>query len=361
MAFKGDDSTLSLATTVTLALAVAAMVFVKNPLQSSRPPGSGTGLQKATGELKVPARLWEDPFAAVEKAVEAQKQIAVQIVADGKKLGLVTATVAQQQGNDGLKSLYDKIKEEETPDQAILTLVVMTQGGSSVESGEVRIRDRYAVGAGLEVGCFAPEKGESLSYFTWDFPEKTDHRTPLEYTPYEWYSRNAITTCGKLGDSIRRVLVLWVKSPETDDKILARLGALLERVHPPDWKQKGKSLRVKLLGPRSSSEFRNILEEIESDLSRTPKVQKRWGADVGGVYVFSPGLPQCHSCSHMDLNRLAGRGATQLLTTIRCMSSCCGRLVLYPPIVSPAITCSSHPFSTNLRGDRSRSGKIESY
>jgi hypothetical protein len=288
MAFKGDDSTLSLATTVTLALAVAAMVFVKNPLQSSRPPGSGTGLQKATGELKVPARLWEDPFAAVEKAVEAQKQIAVQIVADGKKLGLVTATVAQQQGNDGLKSLYDKIKEEETPDQAILTLVVMTQGGSSVESGEVRIRDRYAVGAGLEVGCFAPEKGESLSYFTWDFPEKTDHRTPLEYTPYEWYSRNAITTCGKLGDSIRRVLVLWVKSPETDDKILARLGALLERVHPPDWKQKGKSLRVKLLGPRSSSEFRNILEEIESDLSRTPKVQHRWRAADGRVEVYSP-------------------------------------------------------------------------
>src|SRR5687768_14684654 len=134
MAFKGDDSTFSLAATVTLALAVAAMVFTKEPLQSSRPSGSGPGLHGAAGELKVPARLWEDPFAAVEKAVDAQKQIAVQVVADGKRLGVVTATVAQEvQGGDGLKSLKNKIKESDGP---ILALVVMTQGGSSIENSE---------------------------------------------------------------------------------------------------------------------------------------------------------------------------------------------------------------------------------
>lgn len=161
MAFKGDDSTLSLATTVTLALAVAAMVLVKNPLQSSRPPGSGTGLPQTTGELKVPARLWEDPFAAVERAREAQKQIVLQLVTDGAKIGAVRATVADQlQGDAGMTSLQIKIKASDGP---IMALVVMTQGDSSIEGSEARIRDRYAVGAALEVGCFSPDKGESLS------------------------------------------------------------------------------------------------------------------------------------------------------------------------------------------------------
>lgn len=208
MAFKGDDSTLSLATTVTLALAVAAMVFVKNPLQSSRPPGTGSGPHQATGELKVPARLWEDPFGAVERVLETSKQLSVQVAIEGKNVAVTTGTVGPQLPNiDGLSSLYQKIEEIDEPEEQTLALVVMTQGESSVEASEVRIRDRYAVGAALEVACFAPDKGEWLAYFTWMFPEKSDELV-RQYTPYEWYSRNEITTCGKHADPISRVLVL---------------------------------------------------------------------------------------------------------------------------------------------------------
>lgn len=290
MAFKGDDSTLSLATTVTLALAVAAMVFVKNPLQSSRPPGSITGLHKATGELKVPARLWEDPFAAVEKAVEAQKQIAVQIVADDKKIGLVTATVAQQQQeDDGLKILQRKISENGS--QSILALVVMTQGGLSVEDGEVRIRDRYAVGAALEAGCFTPDKGESLSYFRWKFPEKSSELVPPQYTPYEWYSRNEVGACHSLSESpdkYRHVVVLWVKAQEGEDKVLARISELVSKF----------PMLARLVGPRTSSEFRSILKEIQKEYSRRPrywgvlmfdaKERYRWQQLHKNMPVYSP-------------------------------------------------------------------------
>ncbi len=287
MAFKGDDSTLSLATTVTLALAVAAMVLAKNPLQSSRPPGNGTGLYRTTGELKVPARLWEDPFAAVEKAVVAHGQITVQVMADDKKLGLVTAAIAQQQQGDGLGSLYKRIGE--TDSRSTMALIVMTQGGLSVEDGEVRIRDRYAVGAALEAGCYSPDKGESLSYFTWDFPRsvqvesagasgrvkissdpKKDPNRPRQYTPYEWYSRNAIgcPSPGNSPDSPSQVLVLWVKAQEGEDRILARLSELVSKF---------PHISVKLVGPRTSSEFRRILKEIET---RDPREEYSWQSSM---------------------------------------------------------------------------------
>jgi hypothetical protein len=315
MAFKGDDSTFSLAATVTLALAVAAMVFTKEPLQSSRPLGSGTGLHDTAGELKVRARLWEDPFEAVEKALEAQSQIAVQMVTDGKRVELVTATVGQQpQLGDGLNALHDKIKEVKIG--RILALVVMTQGGSSVEVREERIRDRYAVGAALEVGCFVPDQGESLSYFMWDFTAsvqvesigasnrarskssspKTGKIRLSQYTPYEWYSRSAISTCGESGrkpeDSIRHVLVLWVKAQEEEESILARINALISEFEKGT--QPTFPLQVRLVGPRASSEFQSMLKEIEMHLSsegaehQNPKAKYSWQQKGKTLQIYSP-------------------------------------------------------------------------
>ncbi|MEK6801748.1 MAG: hypothetical protein AABZ34_03665 [Nitrospirota bacterium] len=265
MAFKGDDSTFSLATTVTLALAVAAMVFVKEPLKSSRPVGNSVGLGGAASELKARARLWEDPFAAVERDREVRKKISVAQTGKGKgPPGAVTVSV--QSGDvdgEGLDSLWRKLRNAVEQKEQVTALVVMTGSGSSVEAGEARIRDRYAVGAALEVGCFTPDKGESISYFTWSFA--TDLGAHSQYTPYEWYSRSKITPCRtfnvQAGQApVRQVLVLWVKAEESEQIILARIHALLAKVRPSDLERR---IPAKLVGPRSSSEFRSILQEIQ--------------------------------------------------------------------------------------------------
>ncbi|MBS0169605.1 MAG: hypothetical protein JSR62_04570 [Nitrospira sp.] len=324
MAFKGDDSTLSLATTVTLALAVAAMVFVKNPLQSSRPTGNGPGLHQTTGELKVPARLWEDPFGAVEKAVEASRQHSVQVSIDGRQVNVTTSSVSPQAlPINGLDRLHQKIQDIDARGERILALIVMTQGGWSVEAVENRIRDRYAVGAALEVGCFAPDKGESLSYFLWDFPTsgqtrlagganrsaklsaaETGPRPPQQYTPYEWYSRNPIWTCPgsnlspqDRGKKIDKVLVLWTKAQEDEDRILTRIDEVLSKLDIPTPQDKNKKLKlplqVKFIGPRTSSEFRRMLEEIEKRLM-SQEVEKvittkyRWQGHDEGLHIYSP-------------------------------------------------------------------------
>lgn len=292
MAFKGDDSTLSLATTVTLALAVAAMVFTKNPLQSSRPPGMGTGLHQTTEELKVPARLWEDPFTAVERASDANKQFSV-LAIDRRSMELGTMAVSPQSPRiAGLDSLHRRIRDIDALGERILTLVVMTQDGSSVEAVENRIRDRYAVAAALEVGCFAPEKDEWLSYFTWNYhipsrnPANESKLLP-QSTPYEWYSRSPIGLChgsNELFEEIRHVLVLWVKAEEDEGTTLTRIDSLLYWIKPSG------AMATKLVGPRSSADFRAILKEIERTASSSEgaRAHYRWQDDNGTLEFYSP-------------------------------------------------------------------------
>ena len=69
MAKPRSDSKLAVAGALTLAIAIAGVLLVKEPLRSSRPVGSGLEMKQLTGEQLVRARLWEDPVAAVERAI----------------------------------------------------------------------------------------------------------------------------------------------------------------------------------------------------------------------------------------------------------------------------------------------------
>ena len=75
---KGDaESKLALAGVVTLAVALAGVLLVKEPLRSSRPVGTGLDVKQTTGKQSVRARLWEDPVAAVQRGIrEAQSMAA---------------------------------------------------------------------------------------------------------------------------------------------------------------------------------------------------------------------------------------------------------------------------------------------
>ena len=288
MAFKGDDSTFSLATTVTLVLAVAAMVFVKEPLKSSRPTGNGVGLEGAASELKARARLWEDPFAAVQKDQASRKQVSVTLQKAGKVTLSVTAVGRNEE--EGLSKLQAKINETAKQNGIVTALVVMTGGGSSVEDSEARIRDRYAVGAALEVGCFVPEQTQSLSYFTWSFGVgKVEPKVPVT-TPYEWYKRSVIASCRAFDEEMskekaRHVLVLWVAAEETEQTIFARVKQLLSKFRPPNVES---SIPAKLVGPRSSSEFRSMLQEIEEESKSSDRAKGRQKAGDSPPKVQEP-------------------------------------------------------------------------
>lgn len=308
MAFKGDDSKFSVATTVTLVLAVAAVVFVKVPLKSSRPSGNGTDLNGTTSELKAHARLWEDPFAAVQKDLEARKQNGLLLTGEGKvNLSVVEKGPAQSltgevkvssllksTQNDGLAVLQKKIRDVVKRGEQITALLVMTRGGSYVDDSESRIRDRFAVEAALEVGCFKPEKTQFLSYFIGNF--KTDSGLRSFATPYEWYRHSKIAVCRAPSERAeegkdRQVLVLWVAADEWGESILQHIDELLKMLRPPDVTSK---VAAKIIGPRSSSEFRGLLKEIQNrgQMKKERDVKQTepffWQQDKGHLALYSP-------------------------------------------------------------------------
>ncbi|WP_447600461.1 hypothetical protein [Nitrospira sp. Nam80] len=308
MALKGDDSKFSIATTVTLALAVAALVLVKEPLKSSRPIGAGIEQNGASDTLQVRARLWEDPFAAVLKDLEARKKNEITISVEGGLPGLQQDVVPHQAVAEkiaikaelrqskvgGLRQLRDELFDHANRGTTITTLIVMTAGGFYIDENESRIADRYAIEAALHVGCFAPVETTLLRYFTWQFNRKSSVTVP-----YEWHSRRKLCRTNDEGRA-DSVLVLWVRAEDYGGKVMEGLQELMYQLQcKPDQRgdncvsalrqsikdaslhtklcvgtsviQRKQSstndpctkVRFRIVGPRYSSEFQTILAEAQ--------------------------------------------------------------------------------------------------
>ncbi|MBI4002482.1 MAG: hypothetical protein HY348_11950 [Nitrospira defluvii] len=297
---------------------MAAVVFVKEPLKSSRPVGSGTELNGATNELRVRARLWEDPFAIVQKDFESRKKSGQVIIREGKvslsgtvnSLGqsavaeMTMKTVANESTDDGFRRLQDTIWDSPTiADDQITALIVMTAGGPYANNVEARINDRYAVGAALEVGCFAPNSTDFLYYFTWQFKAHDVE------TPYEWYEYNKTARCGDSGKKDERVLVLWVIGEDYQDEIMKGINALIEQIlrdvtpepaEAPSTSQYCRSMKskggeekrsckrviFKVVGPWYSSELESMLREIQ--IEPVKGKEQLWQKNNGKLELYSP-------------------------------------------------------------------------
>ncbi|HEV2173178.1 MAG TPA: hypothetical protein VGR71_06415, partial [Nitrospira sp.] len=190
MAKPHGDSKLAVAGALTLALAIAGVLLVKEPLRSSRPVGSGLEMKQTTGEQVIRARLWEDPVAAVQRAIREK---------GAAKTASGSSSSAQRLG-----PLRHAIFERVQSGQRLTVLLVTTSGGPYVESTESRLRDRYAIGTALGVACYAPEDESHLSFVDWE-PQR-----PVQGLPYEWYRLRMTRICGATGSYADSVLVVWL-------------------------------------------------------------------------------------------------------------------------------------------------------
>ena len=175
MAKGSGESKLALAGVLTLAVALAGVLLVKDPLHSSRPVGTGLDVNQATGEESVRARLWEDPLAAVQRAMRGVPPPAVGLSksAPGQS--------AELSFTQRLRPLRQAIVDRVKKDERITVLLVTISGDPYAESTESRLRDRYAVGTALGVACYVPEDEGHLSFIE-ENTQVAGH--PL---PYEWF------------------------------------------------------------------------------------------------------------------------------------------------------------------------------
>ena len=150
MAKGSGDSKLAWWRALTLAVALAGVLLVKEPLRSSRPVGTGLDMNQTTGEQLVRARLWEDPVAAVERAMRGTSATSNRVVQ-------TAASRLNRPSLNGSDHSGRRSSSESRTDERLTVLLVTTSGDPYAESTESRIRDRYAVGTALGVACYVPE------------------------------------------------------------------------------------------------------------------------------------------------------------------------------------------------------------
>jgi hypothetical protein len=288
MAKGRGDSKLAVIGTITLGLAIAGVVMVQQPLKSSRPPSMGGELKSHVVEGVVYARLWEDPLEAARRAEEFDGEIKPG-VGDGKDDVDRVSAIRQE--------LNDKISLNK--EQPITVLLITTEGGSAGESRESRIRDRYAIGSALGIACYVPQREDELSYVKW-----RDRAGASRVLPYEWY-REGPRKCSPEKTWAQAVLVLWVSGEITGDHPISNLKRLTESINCQESKigrhaclrdgegtvlldpDRSEHVRFKIVGPRSSSAFRNLLEEATSPVQGRED-HRIWANASRRVELYSP-------------------------------------------------------------------------
>ena len=288
MAKKQSDSKIAVAGALTLVLALAGAMLVKEPLRSSRPVGTGLDMKATIEEQTVRARLWEDPVAAVQRGLREVKA--------NRPAATPVPPLTQR-----LRSLRQAIGERVKDGQRVTVLLATTSGGPYVESTESRIRDRYAVGTALGVSCYVPDQEGQLSFVEWD------SQSSLPALPYEWYRLRRTRLCDEESSRAHSVLVVWFPDEALTRGFFASLTSFsqalvcreaekkseclltddrrkLVRLNP----QVQRSVTFKILGPHSSSAFRALLAEAGEAYNEPHMGVGVWPNADGWIELYSP-------------------------------------------------------------------------
>jgi len=317
-------------------LLTAGAVLVQSPLTPDRPTEVSAGLA-ALGDQDVDARLWQDPFGAVDKALEKvrkeEKGQGTGPVAEPRDLAWLAKQIRKRLGLRepgvlGGAVTSDGIKE-------VRVLAVLVAGGPFLGSAELRRRDRYAVLSGLMLERFLPEDPEHIGYLDLAL----DQQSPPKHVPFEWFSSlgpesllegtggDAPGEDGSQASPRGDLLLLWIdqaglmepagmgskgaggdRDAQTASgrRILTRLsglfGALLGEViecsgDEDERRRLSQHIRISVIGPRDSTGLEAIASEYAepaSACSALPAVSAQmWSPFATIPDVPAPkGLPQ---------------------------------------------------------------------
>jgi hypothetical protein len=315
MAKGSGESKLALAGVVTLAVALAGVLLVKDPLRSSRPVGTGLDVNQTTGEESVRARLWEDPVAAVQRGMRGARPPAIGLP---KSAPSQSAELSLTQR---LRPLRQAIADRVKKDERITVLLVTISGDSYAESTESRIRDRYAVGTALGVACYVPEDEGHLSFI------EGNTQGASHALPYEWFRLRKTRVCGEGQDRGQSTLVIWIPDDTLYRGFLATLTSLSQAMVCQESKQKSECLLTddrrklvrlnptlqqavtfKLVGPRSSSALRDLLEEAGNLYAEPHEGAGVWPNAGGTIELYSPWASAMKGLLAYGLKKEGGKG-----------------------------------------------------
>jgi hypothetical protein len=236
-------------------LLVGAIVVSQFPLDVRRPGVTEKVPTVSSGSQSVEARLWQDPFAAVERYREEHNVASSRLRRPSESQGKADINTLKVLANDLKMRLQDN--------GSVVVLGVMVLGGPYIEDAEHRRRTRYAVLSGLSMEHFVPDNDEHIGYVVLpseEPPSKTQHL--LEVIPFEWLN----------DQRHQHILVLWLDENAFQVLPLKTLDSVLSEVLS---KTKGQPVAcqpdvpgtrntlVRILGPAGSTSLQAMVNELD--------------------------------------------------------------------------------------------------
>jgi hypothetical protein len=211
---KPENSGLTTTIPVTVILAILAGLFFTGslPYQDERPSSHSLETSYAAAQ-DVDARLWQDPFAAVDSASEETltEKVVIKASPDDITLRLDTSSPSHPSAK-----IYNGKKTDYWEEVTILAVTL--PGDSYQEAAELGMRRRYAVLSALANQNLAPQDEQHIGYF---HPDPDQENGLQKRVAFEWWS---------LPNDKTQVLLLWVDESSLLGSPNIKLKKLLSQV-----------------------------------------------------------------------------------------------------------------------------------
>jgi hypothetical protein len=260
---RGDGLGLSIPGLMVALTLLGVVLFQHVPLETTRPPPEGQLPDASVTAERAPARLWQDPFAAVYRHRRAAEAAARTMGSAGvwrptrnicraETIGIPPVELVDPYSTSAPQCIADQIVQRYASGQAPRLLAVILPGGSFAESGESRIRRRYAVLSALHLADLVPDDATHIGYI------RTSPDTGLPaLIPYEW-----MTAGGSVADT-GPLVVLWLDETALRQRFHGALSRLVTGLLPKERLPSDGALDVTVLGPSSSDGLVELLREAD--------------------------------------------------------------------------------------------------
>ncbi len=260
MSDRDDGLGLSIPGMVVAATLLGVVFFKSVPLETTRPAPEAQLPDASVTAERAPARLWEDPFNAVYRHMPntTDRPEAPDTGGDPPanpdfcSTDTVGARAERVDPHEASAPpcIADQIAHRNQLGRKPRILAVMLPGATSVESGENRIRRRYAVLSALHIAGFVPDDATHIGWF------RTIPGSDLPAViPYEWMT----ATDGAADPG--SVLVLWLDDTPFRQRLHRGLTGLVAGILPKDQLPADGKVDVAVLGPSSSDGLVGLLRE----------------------------------------------------------------------------------------------------
>ena len=291
---SGNRSSLPVAGLAGLALATL-FVFVSHevPYLATRPPESAKFPDLSIALQRVDARLWQDPFSAVED-FEHREVARRTFDADAQKVTTATPTATAteshrtEQSKTGAPPFsvarfgvrvedFKKLLAPEGDGSAQVppprALPILMSGSHFVGDEEARRRTRYAVLAALDELRYVPVDGDHIGYVVVATTDAPSGAPPVR-VPFESFRATAQGQGGAVAGLPKSVIVLWVDESALIPPVskgstwLESLASVLRNlgVCPPA----PQRCDVPVIGPSSSDRYQALGRDPDSSENPQP-------------------------------------------------------------------------------------------